>query len=601
MRRAIHIWSLALLVLPLAALRGADTAPSPFAIRGTLPWHNFLSGPTAWDEEDYARYLDRLKELGLNYVVFHCYTGGAERYSPYVEPIIRIQYREVLPLATFDTSLTARWGYRPLRISEFAFDTGKLFPRPEGAEAFGAKCAVLAKTNLEHYERAQALMRRVLEMAHERGIQVGIGFEFGIHPPEFPSVVPPNSWIRGANIPDPFHPASIEILRNTIDDILRAYPGIDWIWLWLHEHTMHVGRATSAGEPFRLALERDKKYFESLGNADAIITGVWSLAYIQQAHEYLARRAPKVRMAISGWGGGAQLPGLLTGLDQILPTNIVFSCLNPSQGWEPQPPFLVEIARHRPVWAIPWLEGDARLWHLQPRVSLLRQQVRLAQEQRLQGVLAIHWRTEEMRANLEAFGRFAARPETAPSVEEFYRQDCERLYGKAAASDIAAKLVRFDQDQSLTTYSPEYLPYDPGWGRLKSDLRARLQMDLADLGKLAGKTTDPAQRANLDWLAANFEFTLLLDDVSQDLEPAYRLKDEWLTGQSAPGAIPPGLAEARKAWRATPIEKLFRTYARRVRSKGELGELSAINQKLWLTYRELDRFLSELETKRGPE
>ena len=88
----------------LFVLRGvapASTEGAPaFAIRGTLPWHNFLSGPTAWNEEDYERYLDRLAELGLNFVGFHCYTGGAERYAPYVEPMIRITYRDVVPQAT---------------------------------------------------------------------------------------------------------------------------------------------------------------------------------------------------------------------------------------------------------------------------------------------------------------------------------------------------------------------------------------------------------------------------------------------------------------------------------------------------------------------
>jgi len=34
-------------------------------------------------------------------------------------------------------------------------------------------------------------------------------------------------------LPDPTHPASIEVLRLTLNDILRAYPGIDGIWLWL--------------------------------------------------------------------------------------------------------------------------------------------------------------------------------------------------------------------------------------------------------------------------------------------------------------------------------------------------------------------------------
>ena len=68
----------------LAAARPAhagEDPKGPFPIRGTLAWHNFLSGPTAWDEEDYQRYLDRLAALGLNLVAFHCYTGGAERYA----------------------------------------------------------------------------------------------------------------------------------------------------------------------------------------------------------------------------------------------------------------------------------------------------------------------------------------------------------------------------------------------------------------------------------------------------------------------------------------------------------------------------------------
>jgi hypothetical protein len=185
--------------------RSAAPAPpaTPFAVRGASPWHNLLSGPTAWNDGDYEAHLDRLKELGLNLVAFHCYTGGAERYAPYVEPMVRISYRDVVPLASFDTSLTARWGYRPLLVEESPFDAAKLLNLPEGARAFGADCAVLARTNEERYARAQALMRRVLEMARARGIQFAMGFEFRIHPPEFASIVPPDSWIRGAMLPDP--------------------------------------------------------------------------------------------------------------------------------------------------------------------------------------------------------------------------------------------------------------------------------------------------------------------------------------------------------------------------------------------------------------
>ena len=35
--------------------RQAATSEPGFTIRGTLPWHNFLSGPTAWNKDDYQR------------------------------------------------------------------------------------------------------------------------------------------------------------------------------------------------------------------------------------------------------------------------------------------------------------------------------------------------------------------------------------------------------------------------------------------------------------------------------------------------------------------------------------------------------------------
>ncbi|MEK7685619.1 MAG: hypothetical protein AAB466_09375 [Verrucomicrobiota bacterium] len=97
---------------------------------------------------------------------------------------------------------------------------------------------------------------------------------FGIHPPEFASIVPPGSWIRGATLPEPTHPASIEILRATIDDILRAYPGLDWIWLWLHAHTLHVGRPQPSGE-FRERREKDAPFLQASSGEDATFTGVW--------------------------------------------------------------------------------------------------------------------------------------------------------------------------------------------------------------------------------------------------------------------------------------------------------------------------------------
>src|SRR6056297_877855 len=94
-----------------------------FKIRGVLPWHNFLSGPTAWNAEDYEKYLDECEAKGINFIAFHNYTGGGERYFNYVEPMVKIAYKNVLPETSFDHTGTARWGYLPMKVKNFAFDT----------------------------------------------------------------------------------------------------------------------------------------------------------------------------------------------------------------------------------------------------------------------------------------------------------------------------------------------------------------------------------------------------------------------------------------------------------------------------------------------
>ena len=589
----LFILQVSILIIMVQASYAAE---SPFRIRGTLPWHNFLSGPSAWNEADYVRYLDKMKELGLNLISFHCYTGGSERYSTYVEPLIRIEYRNVVPECFFDTSLTARWGYRPLQVSKFAFGTDKLFPKVGETDAFGADCALLAKNKEERYTGAQALMRKVIALAHERGIQVGIGFEFGIHPPEFASVVPPSSWIRGVMLPDPTHPANIEILYKTIDNILENYPDVDWIWLWLHEFSMDVTRPYASAE-FRELYKRDWQFFQDAESEEAMFTGVWSLAYIRLAHDYIAKKAPKVRIVISGWGNKNQLPAVLAGLDRALPLDIVFSCLNPNQGWEPQMPIMGDIAKRRLVWAIPWLEGDARLWHLQPRVSLMRDQVTLANKQKLDGVVAIHWRTEETKANLEAFAEYAKDPENAATVTDFYRKFCEREFGKESARTIADILSWYDTNQQPAAYSPEYYPYEVVWGLIKNDLRSRIQKDIEGLKALKSKATLKNHQENIDWLIANLEFTLLLDQTTRAIEPAWRLRDDWLRGRIDPERFKDRISEAKKSFESAPIEQLFKTFARRVRSRGELGELSSLNQKLWLQYLDIKNFLEKVKAE----
>lgn len=573
-----------------------------FSIRGVLPWHNFLSGPSAWNLEDYRQYLDTCAKAGINFIGFHNYTGGGERYASYVEPMIKMRYRGLLPAACFDNSLTARWGYLPMKVKDFAFGTGNAFKLPDGAAAFGADCSILSKNTASHYAASQQLMVRVMAMAHERKMQFAMGFEFGVLPPEFFSLQDGQSgfyWPGEANmIPNPAHPLAIQLLYAAIDDILETYKGIDWIWLWLNEHSfMGVDPARALQDTAFRKLYNEQVHLFTEAGADekTKFIGVWSLQYMRLAKEYLQQKAPGVKLMLGGWGGGNQLPLLLSGLNKGLPKDILFSCLNPDLGKSVQPAFLADIAKDRPVIAIPWLEGDHQLWHYQPRVQLMRDHVQLAAEQGMQGVIAIHWRTKETAFNFRSFAGFANKPGVNVDLHTLYFNYLNEYCGPLAAKELTALFVQMDtlawQRGSL---SPEYYAYTPQWGRLDATDRARLQLLTEKTSAVLKKERTLSFRKNLEWFRNTFQFELLLDETGRCMEPAYKLRYAWLrSGGSVPDAA--ALREARSQFELAPAEQLFKTFAAKIQSRGELGELSSLNQKLWSEYLSLRSFLDKIE------
>ncbi len=569
-----------------------------FEIRGVLPWHNFLSGPTAWNEEDYKKYLDDCQKNNINFIEFHNYTGGGERYFNYVEPMIKIQYKNVLPVTGFDHSGMARWGYLPMKIKDFGFGTDQLFNTSSDVAYFGAQCSVLATTNKERYEKAQNLMQKVLKMAHQRDIQMAMGFEFGVAPPEYASLRTKDDmyWMgEGSLVYNPFDPDATGILYATIDDILETYKGIDWIGLWLNEHCMFGVDAQKAlkNKHMQKYYNENVKYYEKDGVSQSLkFLGVWAQAYIQKAYDYIKLKAPKTKILISGWGSESQMALLLKGLDKSLPRDIVFSMLNPQQGEKGHPSFFKNIAKNRKVWAIPWLEGDASLWHLQPRVNTTREQVKKAYADELDGVIAIHWRTEEIKLNWSTFAFFASNPDDTKSTAQIYKAYCEKELGNYATKHLSPELLALDLSSVLNSIeSPVYYPYTPAWGRLDKEQVEVCKKIITIIDKCIAKEKDKVIISNLNWLKACFEFTLLFNEVSTSLEPVWKLRDSYHIELNKKALTKQSLEYAKKSLNNAPIEKMLKMFASKVRSRGELGELSSINQRVWREYQLLNEFL----------
>ncbi|KAH3757417.1 hypothetical protein Pelo_10743 [Pelomyxa schiedti] len=570
-------------------------------VRGLIPWHNFLSGPSSWNIDDYKKYIDEANEYGFNLIALHSYQGGSERYFTYVDPLVLTSSSQyIVPSAHWDSTATARWGYYPLPVSEFAFNSSAIFGQPQN-NMWGSDCATLLPGD-QQYQCTISMIQEVIEYAHSKGIQVAIGFEFGVWPPALYSAFT-SAVLSSPYLVDPTAEPAKRIFKRTITWVTDTYRP-DYLMLWMQENPVLYANMQEQGWSTSFTDFYEKSYgnFSYLeGDSQNIFNGVWCLAHMLQAPEFTSSEVPLV---LSGWGGDSQLTPLLQGLHTALPKDIIFSVLTPNMGRSDIPEILGQIqADGRPVWGMPWLESDFRLWHPQPRVALTLNSIQQASKMNLAGVVGIHWRTQgyDVSQNIFALSQALAVDTT---VSEVYSQWCSTMYSTEAAATLSPYMATADIGTPLTNRihynhattqctddlidawpvdSEEYYPYDPdSWGMLSIPQESWFSK-LADYARgLEVTVVDPVQKANIHALGSLAYFVLALKNSSLELQVVKELREEAANGQVVDKAAQCDLAQA--AIDRAQIQRVFDMYVDRVQSRGEMGVLASMNQKLWTWY-----------------
>ncbi len=403
-----------------------DLIRSPrFATRGYLPWYDFLSGPTAWNLPEYKLYVDRMVRMGLNFLGLHIYSSGPVNRSMGAEPFLSFTWRGVGHDGYLDTTQTSRWGYQPMRVSEFAYGTDQVFT----GEVFGADAAIEAQGPLDAADRAKALLGEALNYAKTRGLRICVGFEPAAIPQEILNALPANAkrQLRGRDgAPrDALDLASVaaqDILRVRLDDLLDTYPQVDAIWLWQNEDAAWANQWT----------ESEILPFDT--------------SYIRAAYDYLNERAPHVQLVVSGWGA---VHALFDQMHQELPADIAFSALNHNLGTTETDPVYGRLDG-RSRWPIPWLEDDATLWEPQYHIERFRNDIERAAGFGADGMIGIHWRTRTIDHVASYFTRALWQPDLA--ADTFYRWYFERLAGPDLANALADRFGEIDRSHAWPGY-----------------------------------------------------------------------------------------------------------------------------------------------------
>ena len=329
------------------------TGAPRFAVRGLLPWPDFLNCISVYNDEDFKAYFVAMLRMRFNMFGMHVYTENIPR--PLAESYLSFEFAGIGHRAALEDTTMESWGYLPQRTSTYKMGAARFFD----TDTFGSDATRLGADTWDIARRTTAMLRAAFNFAGELGIRTGIGFEPYKNPVEIERALPPEAL----SYPGGFIESRTarDLLERRLADLLERYPMVDYLWLWQDEGANWEGRTKDV--PL-------------------------STTPFTQAHDFLKRHAPQKRLVLAGWGGVTRS---FDSLHQRLPEDIIFSALSDTLGWDPVNEAFGRLGS-RERWPIPWLEDDPSMWFPQFRASRFQTDMKRAQEFGCQGMLGIHWR-----------------------------------------------------------------------------------------------------------------------------------------------------------------------------------------------------------------
>jgi hypothetical protein len=390
------------LQLPLGGQRWSGSPR--FAVRGLLPWPDFLNCISVYNKEDFLAYFASMLRMRFNMFGMHVYTQNEP--NPMAESYLSFEFAGSGHRSALEDTSMRSWGYLPQRTSTYSMGAAQFFDR----DTFGADATRLAADNWDIAARTTAMMRSAFSFAGDLGISTGIGFEPYQNPAEIVRALPPealshpNGFIESTTARD--------LLESRLADLLERYPMVDYVWLWQDENANWESR--------------EKKI-------------PLSVTPFLQAHDFLMRNAPDKQLVVTRH---------FQSLHERLPEDIVFSALSDSLGWDPVNEAFSKLGS-RQRWPIPWLEDDPSMWFSQFRASRFQMDMNRAQNFGCQGVLGIHWRHRIVDPTATYLAR--ASWDSNLTATKHYQNFCTAMATGDRADEMASLFEECDRGHDISS------------------------------------------------------------------------------------------------------------------------------------------------------
>ena len=332
-----------------------------FAVRGVQLFPDFPEGPDWWGETEYLAYIAQLPKLRLNFLGIHSYGEN----NPTAEPTVWTGKRESAMQdgrvkasypASFHGTLRGKWGYKPMRTSDYHCGAAQLF------ESDDYKIWSASSDN-DLFDQVGLQLRRNFTLARWLGIQTSVGTDA---PLTIPQTVKEH---YGEGV------SREELYDGMFYRISKAYP-IDFYSLWSWEAWTWTN-------------------VDSSQVADTV-------ADIKAAERALDKGGHPFQLSVMGWCVGALQDPLI--LDREIKAETGIGSLNRNMGLMTVDPIFGNL-RHLNRWAITWLQDDDVLTMPMLWAGRARMDVAEGYQRKLEGMLGIHWHTKWISPAANSFAR----------------------------------------------------------------------------------------------------------------------------------------------------------------------------------------------------
>jgi hypothetical protein len=333
---------------------GWDLEDSPIAVeRVVFDWHNFLSGCSTWNLEEWQQWVLQAQRMRFNSVMVHAY-GNNPMFSFSMNG-------ETKPVGYLANSKMGRdWGTEHAEDVRKMVGAGSYFDGP----VFGADASLVP--DAERVAAAEGLMQKVFKYAGGRGMGVTFALDVdteAANPQNVIKTLPASARFErnGFQMVDPDTAEGYAYYRTEIDQLMKLYPEISQLAVWFRgglnspwrELTPKDFPAAWQGEYVK-AMEANPRLKRDVEAPSMFAIGKIAWAF-RKALDETGHRS--VTMMAGSWRF-TYMPSA----DAFMPAGVGLMPLDYDYAYpsDPAQESLRAIGRHRPVIPIVWAQHDDR-------------------------------------------------------------------------------------------------------------------------------------------------------------------------------------------------------------------------------------------------